>query len=138
MENMQAARALSALGHESRLAIFRALVQAGPDGLAAGEIARQVDLAPNALTFHLKDLTYAGLAESRSSGRFVIYSAIFPAMAGLVAYLTENCCGGADCTITAPSSHKRRPVPDKPVRLTPARRKAAGNMSRNRNFRSKT
>jgi ArsR family transcriptional regulator len=137
MESMEAARALSALGHESRLAIFRVLVQAGPDGLAAGEIARKLDLAPNALTFHLKDLTHAGLAESQPSGRFVIYSAVFPAMASLVAYLTENCCSGADCTVTAPSSHKHRLVPDKPARPAPSRRKAAGNKSRNNQFRSK-
>ena len=95
MKNTEAAHALSALGHESRLAIFRVLVQAGPEGLAAGKIARRLDLAPNALTFHLKELTGAGLAESRQSGRFVIYSAVFPAMAGLVGYLTENCCGNS-------------------------------------------
>ena len=133
---MEAARALSALGHETRLAIFRALVQAGPEGLAAGDIARLLDLAPNALSFHLKDLNYAGLTESRQSGRFVIYSAVFPAMTGLVAYLTENCCGGADCTVAVSSRHKRHLVADKPVR-TPVRRKAAGNKSRNVKLRSK-
>ena len=117
---MEAARALSALGHETRLAIFRALVQAGPDGMAAGDIARRLSLAPNALSFHLKDLTHAGLAESRQAGRFVIYSAVFPAMTGLVDYLTENCCGGADCAVT-PS----------------ARSKVAGSGSRNSKNRSK-
>jgi DNA-binding transcriptional ArsR family regulator len=137
MENMEAARALSALGHESRLAIFRVLVQAGPEGLAAGEIARRLDLAPNALTFHLKDLTYAGLAESRQSGRFVIYSAVFSAMAGLVAYLTENCCGGADCNVAVSPIGKSRPVLDTPVRATPARRKAAGSKPRISKTRSK-
>lgn len=106
---MEAARALSALGHETRLAIFRALVQAGPEGLAAGDIARMLDLAPNALSFHLKDLTYAGLTESRQSGRFVIYSAVYPAMTGLLDYLTENCCGGVDCTTaTMPSGEEHR------------------------------
>ncbi len=110
MKNTEAAHALSALGHESRLAIFRVLVQAGPEGLAAGEIARRLDLAPNALTFHLKELTGAGLAESRQSGRFVIYSAVFPAMAGLVGYLTENCCGGADCGLPSPSRRNSLPV----------------------------
>jgi ArsR family transcriptional regulator len=100
MKNMEAARALSALGHETRLSIFRALVQAGPQGMPAGEIARLLDLAPNALTFHLKDLTYAGLADSRQSGRYVIYSAVFPAMNALLAYLTENCCDGGDCGVS--------------------------------------
>lgn len=101
MKNTEAAQALSALGHETRLAVFRVLVQAGPEGLPAGEIGRMLDLAPNALSFHLKDLTYAGLAGSRQSGRFVIYSAVFPAIVGLVKYLTENCCGGADCSAEA-------------------------------------
>ncbi len=108
MKNREAVRALSALGHESRLAIFRVLVQAGPEGLAAGDVARRVDLAPNSLTFHLKELTSAGLAESRQSGRFVIYSAVFPAMADLIGYLTENCCNGADCGLPPPSRRKLR------------------------------
>jgi DNA-binding transcriptional ArsR family regulator len=95
---MEAARGLSALGHETRLSIFRILVQAGPRGVAAGQIARTLDLAPNALSFHLKDLAHAGLIESRQDGRYLIYSASFEAMNGLVSYLTENCCGGASCT----------------------------------------
>ena len=102
MHNIEAVRALSALGHETRLSIFRALVQAGPEGLAAGDIARMLDLAPNALSFHLKDLTHAGLTESRQNGRFVIYSVVYPAMTGLLDYLTENCCGGVDCTVATP------------------------------------
>jgi len=106
MNKGEVVHALSALGHESRLAIFRVLVQAGPEGLAAGEIARRLDLAPNALTFHLKELTSAGLTESRQSGRFVIYSSVFPAMAGLISYLTENCCNGADCGLPSPSRRK--------------------------------
>jgi len=108
MKNMEAARALSALGHETRLSIFRALVQAGPEGLAAGDIGRMLDLAPNALSFHLKDLTHAGLTESRQSGRFVIYSAVYPAMTGLLDFLTENCCGGFDCAVTAASPNESR------------------------------
>lgn len=110
MNNVEAVRALSALGHASRLAIFRVLVQAGPEGLAAGEISRRLDLAPNALTFHLKELANAGLAESRQSGRFVIYSSVFPAMAGLIGYLTENCCGGAECGL--PTAPRRAPRSD--------------------------
>jgi ArsR family transcriptional regulator len=132
MEIGEAVRALSALGNESRLAIFRFLVQAGPEGLAAGEIARRLDLAPNALTFHLKDLTNAGLAESRQSGRFVIYSAVFPAMAGLIGYLTENCCGGIECDI--PSLSRGKPGSDsrKAARATrlPASRKTGNNTIR--------
>lgn len=137
MKHMNAARALAALGHESRLAIFRMLVQAGPDGVAAGAIARQLDLAPSALTFHLKDLTHAELIESRPSGRFVIYSALFPAMAGLVSYLTENCCDGAHCSATEPRRHKRRSVAGKHVRATPSRRKVTGNRNRNGKPRSR-
>ncbi|UCH49315.1 MAG: helix-turn-helix transcriptional regulator [Betaproteobacteria bacterium] len=137
MKNMQAARALSALGHETRLAIFRVLVQAGPDGMAAGDIARRLDLAPNALSFHLKDLTYAGLAVSRQSGRFVIYSAVFPAMTGLVDYLTENCCGGADCAVTPPTRGKLRSTGSQTVSATSPRRKVAGSSSRNSKNRSK-
>jgi DNA-binding transcriptional ArsR family regulator len=94
---MEAARALSALGHETRLAIFRILVQAGPPGVAAGDIARELDLAPNALSFHLKDLAHAGLIASRQEGRYLIYSANFPSMNAVVSYLMQNCCGGASC-----------------------------------------
>ena len=94
---MEAARALSALGHETRLAIFRILVQAGPPGVAAGEIARALDLAPNALSFHLKDLAHAGLIGSRQEGRYLIYSADFQSMNAVVSYLMENCCGGVSC-----------------------------------------
>jgi ArsR family transcriptional regulator len=94
---MEAARALSALGHETRLAIFRILVQAGPSGVAAGDIARELDLAPNALSFHLKDLAHAGLIAARQEGRYLIYSANFQSMNAVVSYLMENCCGGTSC-----------------------------------------
>jgi DNA-binding transcriptional ArsR family regulator len=90
-------RALGALAHESRLAIFRALVVAGPDGMPAGEIAQQLGLAPSSLSFHLKDLSHAELVAPRQEGRFVIYTANFDAMTGLIAFLTENCCAGASC-----------------------------------------
>ncbi len=88
MKNMEAGRALSALGHETILAVFQALVRASPEGVAASDIARSLDLAPNALSFHPKDLTYVRLIESRQSGRFFIYSAMFPVMTALVDYLT--------------------------------------------------
>src|SRR2546423_5216382 len=95
METKQAVQALSALPQEPRLAIFRLLVEAGPEGMAAGSIGEKLDLPPATLSFHLAGLTRAGLARSRQDGRFVIYSADFQNMNRLVAYLTENCCGGA-------------------------------------------
>jgi ArsR family transcriptional regulator len=97
METTQAVQALSALAQESRLAIFRLLVQAGREGLAAGAIGEKLDLPPATLSFHLAGLTRAGLAQSRQDGRFVIYSANFESMNGLLGFLTENCCGGAAC-----------------------------------------
>jgi ArsR family transcriptional regulator len=97
METKQAIQALSALAQESRLAIFRLLIQAGPAGLPAGAIGEKLDLPPATLSFHLAGLTRAGLAQSRQEGRFVIYSASFENLNRLVAFLTENCCGGASC-----------------------------------------
>ncbi len=78
------------------LAVYRLLVQQGPSGLAAGEIAGQLDIAPATLSFHLKELAHAGLLSSRQEGRFVFYAANFDEMNELVAFLTENCCA-ADC-----------------------------------------
>jgi ArsR family transcriptional regulator, arsenate/arsenite/antimonite-responsive transcriptional repressor len=100
METTQALQALSALAQESRLSIFRLLVQAGPEGLAAGAIGEKLDLPPATLSFHLAGLTRAGLAQSRQDGRFVIYSADYAAMNGLVGFLTDNCCQGAACETT--------------------------------------
>jgi ArsR family transcriptional regulator, arsenate/arsenite/antimonite-responsive transcriptional repressor len=97
METTQAILALSALAQETRLGIFRLLVQAGPEGMAAGRIGEKLDLAPATLSFHLAGLTRAGLAQSRQDGRFVIYSADFQAVNALVGYLSENCCGGRAC-----------------------------------------
>jgi ArsR family transcriptional regulator len=91
--------ALGALAHEHRLAIYRLLVQRGPDGLPAGAIGDRVGLVPSSLTFHLQNLQRAGLITQRRESRQLIYSADFGAMNGLVGYLTENCCGnsGAEC-----------------------------------------
>lgn len=100
METKRAVQALSALAQDTRLAIFRLLVQAGPEGRAAGQIGDELDLAPATLSFHLAGLTRAGLAQSRQDGRFVIYSADFTAMNALVGFLSENCCGGAACNPT--------------------------------------
>jgi len=97
MDSNLVLRALGALAHESRLAIFRLLVVAGPDGMAAGEIAQQLGLSPSSLSFHLKDLSHAELVTPRQDGRFIIYSANFDAMTGLITFLTENCCAGAPC-----------------------------------------
>jgi len=101
METKQAIQALSALAQESRLAIFRLLIQQGPSGLAAGAIGDKLDLPPATLSFHLAGLVRAGLAQSRQDGRFVYYTASFENMNGLVAFLTENCCQGAACETTA-------------------------------------
>jgi DNA-binding transcriptional ArsR family regulator len=89
-----AVEALAALAQESRLAIFRLLVQAGQEGLAAGVIGENLGVPPATLSFHLKALTHAKLIKSRSAGRFVIYNANYSEMDKLIAYLTEHCCAG--------------------------------------------
>jgi ArsR family transcriptional regulator len=86
---------LAALAQASRLALFRLLVQKGPEGLAAGDIAERLGVAPNTLSFHLKELSNAGLLKSRQEGRFIYYAPDFKAMNGLLDYLTENCCVGS-------------------------------------------
>ncbi|KPF73859.1 ArsR family transcriptional regulator [alpha proteobacterium AAP81b] len=92
MEIKSAAASLTALGHEGRLVVYRRLVRAGPAGLAAGVLAREVGLAPNTLSASLKVLVHAGLVTSRRDGRSVVYAAAFDHMATLIAYLVENCC----------------------------------------------
>jgi ArsR family transcriptional regulator len=97
MDTKSVLAALSALAQESRLAVFRLLVQAGPEGLAASKIGERLDIAPSSLSFHLKELSHAGLIVSRQDGRFIIYSADIAAMHGVIGFLTENCCGGVPC-----------------------------------------
>jgi DNA-binding transcriptional ArsR family regulator len=97
MDTKQTLAALAALAQESRLAVFRLLVQTGPAGLAASKIGEQLAIAPSSLSFHLKELAHAGLISSRQEGRFVIYSADTGAMNELIGFLTENCCGGGSC-----------------------------------------
>ena len=97
----QAVQRLAALAHPSRLAIFRLLVEAGPEGLAAGALASRLGLPAPTLSFHLKELAQAGLAKARSQSRFVIYTADFAAINGLIGYLTENCCGGRGRVVDA-------------------------------------
>lgn len=101
MEHETAVRALSALAQDTRLAVYRLLVQQGPSGMSAGEIAVGLDLPPATLSFHLKELSHAGLALARQDGRFVFYSADFDAMNALLAFLSENCCA-ADGTACGP------------------------------------
>ena len=86
--------ALSALAHASRLAVFRLLVRAGPEGMAAGEIAREIGALPNTLSSHLTILAHAGLIQSRREGRSIVYSADFDRMRDLLDFLIADCCGG--------------------------------------------
>lgn len=88
---------LAALAQESRLAVYRLLVQKGPEGLCASDIAERLSLAPATLSFHLKELSHAGLLQSRQEGRFIYYAPDFDAMNALLSYLMENCCGGQSC-----------------------------------------
>lgn len=94
METHDAVARLSALAHPSRLAVFRLLVQSGPEGLAAGAIAEALEIAPPTLSFHLAQLARAGLVASRREGRSVLYAADYGAAGELVGYLYDNCCGG--------------------------------------------
>ncbi|MCX7893150.1 MAG: helix-turn-helix domain-containing protein [Burkholderiales bacterium] len=115
MRSDTAIGALAALAQTSRLAVFRRLVAAGPEGLAAGAIAEALDVPPATLSFHLKELARARLVRSRRRGRFVIYSAEFDRIGALIGYLTENCCcaTGAACLPpicgSMPTRAKRRP-----------------------------
>jgi ArsR family transcriptional regulator, arsenate/arsenite/antimonite-responsive transcriptional repressor len=107
MKNPTIVAALGALAHEHRLAIYRLLVQAGPEGRAAGALADKLDIPASSLSFHLAHLTRAGLIEQRRESRSLIYSADFEAMNGLVDFLTENCCGGESCApVAAPKRRK--------------------------------
>jgi ArsR family transcriptional regulator, arsenate/arsenite/antimonite-responsive transcriptional repressor len=98
MEKSDAVAALAALAQDNRLDVFRLLVQAGPEGMPAGQVAEALRLAPNALTFHFDRLRLAGLVTVRREGRWMIYAARFETMNSLLAYLTENCCQSAQKT----------------------------------------
>lgn len=111
-------RALGALAQEHRLAAFRLLVQAGEDGLPAGVIAEKLGIVSSSMSFHLAALANAGLVNQRRQSRLIIYSANYPAMNGLMGYLTENCCGGIPCTDEAccpPQSATTSPDPEEHV-----------------------
>lgn len=94
MELKNATTALAALGHPTRLSVFRLLVEAGPEGRIPGEIAEVLSLPGATLSFHLKELTGAGLIQGEAHGRHITYRADFEAMNGLIEFLTHNCCGG--------------------------------------------
>jgi len=113
MESSNAVAALAALAQDSRLAVFRLLVEAGPEGMPAGEVAEALGLPPNTLTFHFDRLRSAGLVTVRREGRSMIYAARFETMNALLGYLTDNCCGGAPETCgparrCEPAKAKRR------------------------------
>lgn len=105
MNSADAISALSGLANEHRLAVYRLLVQTGPEGLPAGEIAEALDVPQSSLSFHLAHLKRAGLVTQRRESRSLIYSADFDGMNALVSYLTDNCCGGRPC---APAAKKRK------------------------------
>ena len=113
MDSISAIPALAALAQEHRLALFRLLVQAGPDGMAAGAIADALGVPNSSLSFHLAQLNRAGLIRQERRHRSLIYRADYSAMNALVGYLMENCCGGASC------------APDSLCIPTPAQRKSA-------------
>jgi DNA-binding transcriptional ArsR family regulator len=102
MDARTAVASLAALAQDSRLAIFRLLVEAGPTGLAVGEIGAGLAIAPATLSFHLKELAHAGLIAARQEGRYIYYSASYARMNGLIGYLTDNCCA-RDSTRCAPT-----------------------------------
>jgi ArsR family transcriptional regulator, arsenate/arsenite/antimonite-responsive transcriptional repressor len=107
MDKVKAVAALGALAQEHRLALFRLLVQAGDSGMAAGALAEALSIPNSSLSFHLAHLNRAGLVEQRREGRSLIYTANYAAMNALVAYLMENCCGGAFCAPTAAPKTER-------------------------------
>ena len=117
MNSRQAIAALGALAHETRLRVFRLLVQQGPGGLPAGVIAERIGIPPSSLTFHLQQLLHAGLVTQRRLSRQLIYATDYAAMNGVMAYLTENCCGGQAACVpacvpsaarTSTSNHRRK------------------------------
>lgn len=97
MDTLSAAEILAALGHESRLAIFRLLIEAGPDGINATAIGERLDIPNATLSFHLSHLSRVGLIKGERESRFIHYSAAYETMDELIAFLTRNCCQGSQC-----------------------------------------
>jgi ArsR family transcriptional regulator, arsenate/arsenite/antimonite-responsive transcriptional repressor len=120
-------KALAALAQETRLALFRLLVEQGPSGLTPGRIADALHVPPATLSFHLKELTHAGLIDARQESRFIHYSANFAAMNDLVGYLTENCCraGGSCAPACAPECNPKAMPRRVATRAIPAKRRVA-------------
>ncbi len=118
MDTKQAVLALGALAQETRLELFRLLVQRGPEGLPAGAIAEKLGVLPSSLSFHLQQLVYAGLITQRRASRQIIYAAAFDSMNALMAYLTENCCAQSTC---APDSDGCAPAEAHPKARRQAR-----------------
>lgn len=119
METLTAAELLAALGHETRLAIFRLLVEAGPAGLNAGAISEKLALAPNTLSFHLSHLSRVGLIRGKQESRFIYYSADYPLMDTLLAFLTHNCCqGSAEQYLPASSARNTTAKRRQPLKST--------------------
>src|ERR1700691_6731585 len=116
METSDAVAALAALAQDNRLDVFRLLVQAGPDGMAAGQVAGKLDLAPNTLTFHFDRLRVAGLVTVRRDGRSMIYAAHYETMNGLLAFLTANCCQGLSTSSVAAACAAAACKPAQPAR----------------------
>ena len=99
MQSEAIVRSLGALAQEHRLAVFRLLVQAGPEGMAAGTLAEALGIPASSLSFHLAQLSNAGLITQRRVSRSIIYAADYAAMNGLLSFLTENCCAGGSCAV---------------------------------------
>lgn len=108
MKLTDAVDSLAALGNPTRLEIFRLLVQAGPEGISAGDIGKKFELAAATLSFHLAQLTRVGLITARQESRFIFYAADYTAMDELIVYLTDNCCSGDSCLPKTSAATKSR------------------------------
>jgi ArsR family transcriptional regulator, arsenate/arsenite/antimonite-responsive transcriptional repressor len=119
MEKHDAVTALAALAQDNRLDVFRLLVRAGPEGMAAGAVAEALELAPNTLTFHFDRLRQAGLVTVKREGRSMIYAARYEAMNGLLSFLSDNCCAGVPKPST-PTKSKTNYSPNRSKKHVPA------------------
>ncbi len=122
MKTEAAVTALAALAQNSRLAVFRHLVQKGPSGACPGDMANALEVSGSTLSFHLKALSHAGLVSAEQDGRSITYRANFEAMQGLVEYLTENCCGG-NAALCAPKCTPARGVRKRAVAKCASKKK---------------
>ncbi|AOL23580.1 DNA-binding transcriptional regulator, ArsR family [Erythrobacter litoralis] len=110
MQSHQVISSLAALAQEHRLAAFRLLVEAGAEGIPAGMLADKLGVPPSSMSFHLAQLSHAGLVTQRRESRSIIYSADYAAMNALMGYLTENCCGGDDCAAVCAPADRKEPA----------------------------